>query len=289
MTTWPAPAKLNLFLHVTGRRDDGYHKLQTVFQFLDFADALTFRVTGEPEIVQSTPLAGIAPGRDLCVRAARLLQSACRVSRGVIIAIEKRIPVGAGLGGGSSDAATTLLALNRLWQAGLDTAKLAELGLELGADVPVFIRGHAAWAEGVGEILTPIDLDEAWYVVVVPPVSVITAEIFAEFAHAGKTRQKQGKTQLTHYSPAITIRDFHAGRGTQNDLEAVVRRRYPEVDAVLRWLAGFGAARVTGSGGSVFMQVENAEHGRAILRQAPADCTGFVARGMNTHPLSLGG
>lgn len=288
MTNWLAPAKLNLFLHVIGRRDDGYHKLQTVFQFLDYADSLTFSVTHEPEIIQSTPLAGVEPGRDLCVRAARLLQSACRVSRGVIIAIAKRIPVGAGLGGGSSDAATTLLALNRLWEAGLATAELAELGLELGADVPVFVRGHAAWAEGVGEILAPIELDEPWYAVLVPPVSVSTAEIFAEFAGSGKTAQKQGKTQLTHYSPAITIRDFHAGRGTHNDLEAVVRRRHPEVDAVLRWLAGFGAARMTGSGGSAFMQVENAEHGREILRQAPAAYTGFVARGMNTHPL-LGG
>lgn len=286
MTIWPAPAKLNLFLLVVGRRDNGYHELQTVFQFLDYADSLSFRVTREPDIVQSTPLAGVEPGRDLCVRAARLLQLACGVSRGVVITIVKRIPIGTGLGGGSSDAATTLLALNRLWEVGLETAELAELGLGLGADVPVFVRGHAAWAEGVGEILAPIELDEPWYVVLVPPVSVSTAEIFAEFADSGKTAQKRDGAQLTHYSPAITIRDFHAGRSTHHDLEAVVRRRHPEVDAALRWLAGFGATRMTGSGGAVFIQVENAEHGREILRQAPAACTGFVARGMNRHPLN---
>ena len=286
MTVWRAPAKINLFLHIVGRRDDGYHELQTVFQFLDYADSLTFRVTRKPEIIQSTPLAGVEPGRDLCVRAARLLQSAGRVSRGVVITITKRIPIGAGLGGGSSDAATTLLALNRLWEAGLETAELAELGFEIGADVPVFVRGHAALAEGAGEILAPIELDEPWYVVMVPPVSVSTAEIFAEFAGSGNTAQEQDRAQLTHYSPAITIRDFYAGRGTHNDLEAVVRRRYPEVDAVLRWLAGFGTARMTGSGGAVFMQVENAEHGQEILRQAPAAYMGFVARGMNTHPLN---
>lgn len=309
MQIWPAPAKLNLFLHVTARRRDGYHSLQTVFQFLDYGDELAFTVTRNSDVAQATPLPGIPPADDLCFKAARLLQTSCGVTQGAEITVTKRIPVAAGLGGGSSDAATTLLALNRLWNTNLNIARLAELGLKLGADVPVFVRGRAAWAEGVGEALTPVDLDEPCYVVLVPPVKVSTAEIFAEFSsadardeavvqslrlrehapsHSARIAEEAAfsrDAQLTPYSPAITIRAFREGCATRNDLEPVVRRRYPEVDRVLRWLSGFGAARMTGSGGGVFLKVEDASHGREILAQAPAGHSGFVARGTNTHPL----
>lgn len=271
MKTWPAPAKLNLFLHVVGRRADGYHLLQTVFQFLDYADELSFRVVPDGRIARPLGLAGVPPEKDLSVRAARLLQERGGTRLGVEIGLTKRIPAGGGLGGGSSDAATTLLALNELWGLHLPRAELAALGLELGADVPVFVHGRAAWAEGVGEALTPIELGEPWYVVLAPPVSVSTAEVFAGL-------------QLTHYSPAITIRDFRAGR-TRNDLEAYVRRRHPEVEQTLNWLSQFGAARMSGSGGCVFLRVADEPEGRRILARAPSPLSGFVARGMNRHPL----
>ncbi len=271
MRNWPAPAKLNLFLHVVGRRADGYHLLQTVFQFLDYADTLRFEVTGDSRIRRATDLPGVPEDADLTVRAARLLQQAAGISRGAIIYLEKRIPAGGGLGGGSSDAATTLLALNELWGAGLARARLAELALRLGADVPVFVHGHAAWAEGVGEVLTPVDLPEPWYVVLAPPVQVATASVFQD-------------PRLTGHTPAITIRDFFAGRG-HNDLEAVVRRAYPPVDRALAWLSQYGRARMTGSGACVFLEVADQAAGMAVLSQAPAPLTGFVARGMNRHPL----
>jgi 4-diphosphocytidyl-2-C-methyl-D-erythritol kinase len=274
MKTWPAPAKLNLFLHVVGRRADGYHLLQTVFQFLDFGDELAFRVTDDGRIARATPWPDVPEETDLCVRAARLLQAHAGIGKGAEIALTKRIPLGGGLGGGSSDAATTLLALNELWGLGLPRARLAALGLELGADVPVFIQGRSAWAEGVGERLTPVELPEAWYVVLVPPARVSTAEVFAD-------------PELTRSSPPITIRDFHAGR-TRNDLEPVVRRRYPEIDQAFGWLAQFGTARLTGSGACVFLRVEDAGAGRNILGRIPKPFSGFVARGINRHPLSEG-
>jgi len=267
--TWPAPAKLNLFLHVVGRRADGYHLLQTVFQFLDYADELAFRVTDDGRVVRAEDISGIPAEHDLTLRAARLLQQATGTPRGVEVRLHKRIPAGGGLGGGSSDAATTLLALNELWETGLSRAALAALGLKLGADVPVFVGGLSAWAEGVGEQLTPIELARPWYVVLSPPVSVSTAAVF------------QG-LQLTRYSPAITIRDFRAGR-TRNDLEPAVRRQYPEVDQALTWLSRFGEARLTGSGGCAFVALEDESEARAILGKAPFD--GFVARGVNRHPL----
>ncbi|MDH3514918.1 MAG: 4-(cytidine 5'-diphospho)-2-C-methyl-D-erythritol kinase [Gammaproteobacteria bacterium] len=273
MRTWPAPAKLNLFLHITGRRPDGYHTLQTVFQFLDHADALTFDVTDDGLITRANPIGGISEDRDLTLRAARLLKASCGVTQGAQIRLTKRLPVGGGLGGGSSDAATTLLALNELWNTRMPIPELAALGLKLGADVPVFIHGHAAWAEGIGEILTPVEPAEAWYLVVVPPVHVSTARVFAEF-------------ELTRYSPTLTIRDFHEGRGLRNDLEAVVRNRYPEVDHAMRWLSGFGHPRMSGSGGCAFLDVPDAEQGRRLLERIPKPLTGFVARGLNRHPLS---
>ncbi len=268
---WPAPAKLNLFLHVTGRRADGYHELQTVFQFLDRCDFLHFAVNADGRIEREGELAGVPADADLTLRAARLLQATSATRRGVTIRVDKRLPLGGGLGGGSSDAATTLLALNRLWQTGLSRDALAALGLKLGADVPVFVHGHAAWAEGVGEVLTPVDPPEDWYVVLVPPVHVATAAVFQD-------------PQLTRQSPPITIRDFLAGR-VRNDLEPVVRRRYPEVDRALTWLSRFGNARLTGSGACVFLSAAGERQALEILALRPAGLDGFVTRGVNVHPL----
>lgn len=275
MKTWPAPAKLNLFLHVTGRRADGYHTLQTVFQFLDYGDELAFVVTDDGRITRTTPVAGVAEEQDLTLRAAHLLKESRGVTKGVQIHLTKRLPIGGGLGGGSSDAATTLLALNELWGTRLSVPELAALGLRLGADVPVFIHGHAAWAGGIGEVLTPVEPEEAWYLVVVPPVQVSTEQVFAA-------------PELTRYSPPLTIRDFHEGRGLRNDLEPVVRSRYPEVERAMRLLAGFGAPRMSGSGGCVFLKVTDADRGRQILERIPKPFTGFVARGLNRHPLLIG-
>ena len=269
MSLFPAPAKINLFLHVTGRRADGYHTLQTVFQFLDHSDDVEINVSDDGRIERNGDVAGVAPETDLTLRAARLLQAHTGTPLGARIELHKRIPIGGGLGGGSSDAATTLLALNRLWGLNRSRTELAALGLQLGADVPVFVQGRTAWAEGVGEQLTPVTLPETWYVVLVPPVAVSTAAVFA-------------RLQLTPYSPAITIRDFQTGR-TRNDLEPTVRAQYPAVDAALRWLARFGAARMSGSGSCVFIAVASAEAGHAILAQAPI--AGFVARSLNQHPL----
>ncbi len=269
---WPAPAKLNLFLHVTGRRADGYHTLQTVFQFLDLADRLRFEITQDGCVTRATPLPGVTEDADLCVRAARLLQQASGCPLGARIFLDKRLPLGGGLGGGSSDAATTLLALNHLWGLPWTLAELAALGLSLGADVPVFVHGHAAWAEGVGEQLTPVDLPEAWYVVLAPPVQVSTAAVFQS-------------PELTRSTAAITIRDFHAGQG-RNDLEPVVCGMAPEVDNTLKWLGKFGHARMTGSGACVFLTVESAARGQEILARCPETLArGFVAQGINVHPI----
>ena len=272
MQTWPAPAKLNLFLHVVGCRPDGYHLLQTVFQFLDYGDELSFEITDDGRIARATELAGVPEETDLSVRAARLLQAHARAKRVAVIHLKKRIPAGGGLGGGSSDAATTLIALNELWGLGLQREELAALGLELGADVPVFIHGRAAWAEGVGEILTPVEPTERWYLVLVPPAQVSTAAVFAD-------------PELTRHTPPITIRAFLEGRGG-NDLEPVVRRRYPEVDRALRWLSQYGTARMTGSGACVFLPVADRAEGEQILAQRPQAFGGFTARGVNRHPLS---
>lgn len=270
LNLWPAPAKLNLFLHVTGRRADGYHLLQTVFQFLDFGDELSFRVVADGTIRHTALPPGLEKD-DLCVRAAQRLRERSGCSLGVEITLTKRIPLGSGLGGGSSDAATTLLALNRLWRLDWPLARLAELGLELGADIPVFVHGRAAWAEGVGEQLMPVELACPWYAVLVPAVHVATREIFAD-------------PGLTRDTDPITIRDFHAGRAG-NDLAAVVRRRYPEVDRALVWLGQYGMARMTGSGASVFVAVGTEHEARAIVDRCPGDCFAFAASGLNEHPL----
>lgn len=281
MKSWPAPAKLNLFLHVTGRRDDGYHELQTVFQFLDFGDELQFEVDDSGEVRHRQPVPGVAEEDELCVRAALALQQACGTRKGVIIDLTKRLPAGGGLGGGSSDAATTLVALNRLWKLNLPIDRLAEIGLALGADVPVFVRGQAAWAEGVGEHLTPVELPEPWFLVLCPDVSVSTAEIFSD-------------PELTRDSPAITIRAFLQG-GTRNDLESLVRKRVPEVDSTISWLAKYGQPRMTGTGACVFMPVDSRQRGEELLALALSQAneiasglTGFVAKGLNRHPLCMG-
>jgi len=268
---WPAPAKINLFLHVVGRRADGYHLLQTAFQFLDLADCLHISVRQDPAILRRGPLPGVPADEDLCVRAARLLQERTGTRLGAELALDKHIPVGGGLGGGSSDAATTLVALNRLWGTGLGEDELAALGLELGADVPVFVRGRAAWAEGVGERLEPVTLPEPWYVLLVPPVSVSTAAVFAD-------------PQLTRDSPPITISDFLSGRGG-NDCLPVVLRRYPEVAAAWRWLQARAPARLTGTGGCLYAPVASAAAARRLAAEVPAPWRGLAARGLNRSPL----
>jgi 4-diphosphocytidyl-2-C-methyl-D-erythritol kinase len=269
---WPAPAKLNRFLHVTGRRPDGYHQLQTVFQFLDYSDFLTFRLREDGIIRRQTALPGVPADQDLAVRAARLLQQAAALpNRGVDIMIEKRLPMGGGLGGGSSDAATALVALNYLWNAGFSSEDLARLGLRLGADVPLFVHGYAAWAEGVGEHLVPMDLDEPWFVVLDPSVHISTRRVFAD-------------PELTRNTQPITISDFLSGHGG-NDCEAVVTKRYPQVREALDWLSQFGCARMTGTGACVFAGFPTEGDARAILTQLPTALCGFVARGLNRSPL----
>ena len=268
---WPAPGKLNLFLRIVGRRHDGYHLLQTVFQFIDRADDLSFAPRGDGLIRAVHSLPGVPPEADLTVRAARLLKEVTGTPLGADIRLVKRLPMGGGVGGGSSNAATTLVALNRLWDTGLDLARLADLGLRLGADVPVFVHGQAAWAEGVGEVLRPIELDEPWYLVLVPPVHVATATVFAQ-------------PELTANSPAATITDFRKGL-LGNDCEAVVRCCYPPVAEALDWLGQFAPVRLTGTGGCVFATFERLAHAQRVLAQRAKGWVGFVTRGLNHSPL----
>lgn len=269
--SWPAPAKLNLMLRIIGRRVDGYHELQTVFQFLDFGDELRFHIRPDGTLRRQTPVTGIEESADLVVRAARLLRETTGTSLGADIEILKRIPMGGGLGGGSSDAATTLVALNHLWQTGLSTADLAELGLRLGADVPVFVHGKAAWAEGIGERLEPFSLPEPWYLVITPECLVSTAAVF-------------GDPQLTRDSTPIKIADFLSGGGG-NDCLSVVRERYPEVASVLDWLRGYGPAKLTGTGSSVFAEFGSREAAEDVAARLPGKWAGVVARGLNRSPL----
>ncbi len=267
----PAPAKLNRMLHIVGRREDGYHLLQTVFQFLDFGDTLRLGLRQDGRLLRADRLPGVAPGQDLVLRAARALQRASGVALGADLALEKRLPMGGGLGGGSSDAATTLHGLNRLWELGWGEDRLAALGLTLGADVPVFVRGRAAWAEGVGERLTPVELPEPWFLVLIPQAQVSTAEIFSA-------------PELTRDSSPITIRAFLAGSGG-NDCEAVVRARFPVVDQAMRWLAERAEARMTGTGAALFAPFDSAAAAGSVLQQAAGRWSGFVARGCNQSPL----
>ena len=270
-TAWPAPAKLNLMLRVTGRRADGYHLLQAVFRFIDYGDTLRFTVRTDGAITRANQVAGVAEADDLTLRAAALLQRAAGTRLGADIVLEKRLPLGGGLGGGSSDAATTLIALNRLWDLALPRARLQELALELGADVPVFVFGESALGEGVGEQLRPLKLPLAWYLVLIPAVSVSTARIFQD-------------PDLKRDSIPIRIPPFSVVAG-QNDLEPVVCRYYPEVARHLAWVRQYGVARMTGSGACVFAEFSTEAEARAVWRQLPATMRGVVARGLDRHPL----
>jgi 4-diphosphocytidyl-2-C-methyl-D-erythritol kinase len=267
---WPAPAKLNLFLHVTGRRADGYHELQTVFQLIDLCDTVALAVRDDGAIERPEGPADVPPESDLVVRAARALKAASGTRLGATLRVRKRIPMGGGLGGGSSDAATTLLGLNRLWDCRLGIEELAGLGLPLGADVPVFIRGFSAWAEGVGERLTPLELPERWYVVIHPGVGVSTRDVFQS-------------PELTRNSPVITIRAFFEAGG-RNDCEPVVRARRPEVAAALDWLSRYAPARLTGTGSCIFASCATAIEAERIAARVPDEWTSFVARGLNISP-----
>ena len=269
--TLPAPAKLNLMLHILGRRADGYHELQTLFQFLDYGDELSFSLRDDGQIRLLSELPGVDHDSNLIVRAARLLQreSGCRL--GADIRLDKRLPMGGGIGGGSSDAATTLLGLDHLWQLHLGEERLAELGLRLGADVPVFVRGRAAFAEGVGERLQAVELPEPWFLVIAPQVSVSTAEIFAD-------------PELTRNTPAITVRSLLAGGG-HNDCQPVVEKRYPEVRNALSLLNKFVSARMTGTGACVFGSFRNEGEADEVRRQLPDTLPSFVACGRNISML----
>lgn len=269
--TLPAPAKLNLMLHILGRRADGYHELQTLFQFLDHGDELTFTARTDGQIRLHTDLPGVDHDSNLIVRAARLLQTHSGCALGADIALIKRLPVGGGIGGGSSDAATTLLGLDYLWQTHLGEDRLADIGLALGADVPVFVRGRAAFAEGVGERLQPVELSEPWFLVIAPQVSVSTAEIFSD-------------PELTRNTPPITVRSLLAGGG-HNDCQPVVKKRYPAVRNALSLLNNFVPARMTGTGACVFGSFPNKGEADKVCRQLPADLPVFVAQGRNISML----
>lgn len=262
-----APAKLNLFLHITGRRSDGYHLLQTYFQLLDYGDWLTFELVAQPQITLTPDLPGVDFEQNLIVRAARLLQTHAKITPGVAIRLEKHLPMGGGLGGGSSNAATTLVALNHLWQCGLTCAQLQQLGLQLGADVPVFVGAQSAWAEGIGEQLQAIEMAEIWYLVLQPNCQVSTAEIFSH-------------KDLTRATPNITVAAF-LEQGGRNDCQKLVRKLYPPVDNALNWLAQFtNNARMTGTGASVFAAFATEAEAQIVLAQAPLNLPGFVARGI---------
>jgi len=276
---WPAPAKLNLLLHITGQRADGYHELQTVFQFLDYGDELRFEPRPDTKVQRVQNIEGIPAEEDLVVRAAKALQQTCACQQGVDIYLDKKLPMGAGLGGGSSDAATTLHALNHLWACGLDNDELAEIGLKLGADVPVFVHGFSAFAEGIGEQLTPIELDQPWYLVITPDIHVSTAAIF-------------GDLELTRDCPAIKICGL-PDSGWDNVCLPVVTRHYPKVAEALEILGQYAEARMSGTGASVFAAFETeveAKRVRTSLREStkaamPESWKDFIAKGVNTSPL----
>lgn len=267
----PAPAKLNLMLHILGRRADGYHELQTLFQFLDFGDELGFALRTDGEIRLHTPIDGVPHDSNLIVRAARLLQQHANCTQGADIWLDKRLPMGGGIGGGSSDAATTLLGLKHLWQLDCTEDQLASLGLSLGADVPVFVRGHAAFAEGVGEKLQPVTLSEPWFLVAIPQVLVSTAEIFSD-------------RELTRDTPPIKVRSLLEGGG-RNDCQPVVTKRYPEVRNALILLNKFVSARLTGTGACVFGSFPNQDDADKVARQLPATLPSFIAQGRNISML----
>ncbi|ROU10528.1 4-(cytidine 5'-diphospho)-2-C-methyl-D-erythritol kinase [Kluyvera ascorbata] len=277
MTHWPSPAKLNLFLYITGQRADGYHTLQTLFQFLDYGDTLTIVPRHDGQLRLLTPVDGVPNEENLIIRAARLLmKTAADTQRlpegsGADISIDKRLPMGGGLGGGSSNAATVLVALNHLWQCGLSEDELATIGLTLGADVPVFVRGHAAFAEGVGEVLTPVEVAEKWYLVAHPGVSIPTPVIFRD-------------PELPRNTPVRSIETL-LNCEFGNDCEVIARKRFREVDDVLSWLLEYAPSRLTGTGACVFAEFDTELAARQVLEQAPEWLQGFVAKGVNLSPL----
>lgn len=283
---FPAPAKINLFLHIVGQRADGYHLLQTVFRLLDYYDTIHLKPTSDKTIKRANDIPNVPEEHDLCIRAARLLQQHTGCTRGVEILVNKNIPMGGGLGGGSSDAATVLLALNRLWQLNLSRAELLSLGLKLGADVPFFIYGTNAWAEGIGELLQSIQLHDACYVVLTPDVHVSTAQIFA---NKQLTKDSNPQIMSTFSRTAqFAAADKSVGNIKPdfiNSLEKVVCNLYPAVSECLGWLKQFGDARMSGSGSSVFLEVANEEIANRIYSAKPATIRGFVAKGLNQHPL----
>ena len=258
-------------LHITGRRDDGYHLLQTVYQFIDLSDQMEFRLTSDGLIQRNNSNTPVSEAEDIVIQAAQLLQERFRVEQGVQISIDKRIPIGGGLGGGSSNAATTLLALNQLWNLDLELTELAAIGLGLGADVPVFVMGRAAWATGIGEQLSPIELSENWYLVIHPGVQVSTAKIFAA-------------EELTRDCDAITIRAFLSGSGI-NVCEKVACKLYPEIQLAMDWLNQYGRARMTGTGACVFAAFDSLEQVEGVVSRAPEQWGCFVAKAMNKNPV----
>ena len=270
-TRWPAPAKLNLFLYITGRRPNGYHDLQTLFQFLDHSDTLTITANNSTEIAISPEIEGVATEDNLIYRAADALRKAANIEAGADIHIDKILPMGGGLGGGSSDAATTLVALNYLWQTKLTVEQLAEIGLALGADVPVFVRGVSAFAEGVGEKLQPAEPEEKWYLVAKPDVSIATVDIFT---HSDLTRDTEKRS----------LKALLAGT-YENDCEKIVRRLHPKVDKALSWLLEYAPSRLTGTGACVFAEFSTHREAIATLNKLPNWLHGFVAKGVNTSPL----
>lgn len=270
-TRWPSPAKLNLFLYITGRRENGYHDLQTLFQFLDYGDQLTITANQSGKITLTPEIEGLPVGQNLIWKAAQALKQFTPDKFGADIHLEKILPMGGGIGGGSSNAATVLVALNYLWQLGLPEDKLAEIGLELGADVPVFVRGFAAFAEGVGEKLQPVQPDEKYYLVVRPDVSISTAEIFTH-------------PDLTRNTPKRTISELISG-SQENDCEKIVRLLYPEVDKQLSWLLQYAPSRLTGTGSCVFAEFSSQNEANKVLEQLPDNVSAFVAKGKNISPL----
>jgi len=268
---WPSPAKLNLFLYITGQRPNGYHDLQTLFQFVDYGDSLSFTVRDDSAIVLTTPTEGVADDENLVIRAARLLQSHAGVSLGAEISLQKRIPMGGGLGGGSSNAATVLIALNTLWNCGYSDTELAQLGIRLGADVPVFVTGHAAFAEGVGEILHPVEPPEKWFLIAHPGVSIPTPVIF-------------GDPELTRNTPKRTV-NVLLNTPYANDCEPIARKRFYEVEQLLSWLLEYAPSRLTGTGACVFAEFDTESAARHVLDKAPSWMRGFVAKGVNISPL----
>ena len=272
---WPAPAKINLFLHITSQREDGYHELQTLFQFLDLCDDLWFDIRNDNKIRRCTKISGVDEADDLVIKAASRLREVTDSNHGVDISIDKKLPMGGGIGGGSSDAATTLVALNKLWELNLPKKDLATIGLELGADVPFFIHGHTAWAEGIGEKLQSFSAEESWqepwYLLVHPGIHISTAEIFSN-------------SQLTRDTTPIRMHTFIAGDG-HNDCESVVRNNYPEVEKVFDWFGADSQARLTGTGACVFCPYPDESAAREMARSLPEHWTGYVVKGLNRSPL----